>query len=68
MQMRLFQKLTPEPHVSFHLEEFSLPASPGAALPLPWGHPGFPAQNATKPQHKTKQNKTKEKKPKKGRK
>lgn len=47
--MCLFQKLTPEPHVSFHLEEFSLLASHSAASLLSWGHWGFPAQNTTKP-------------------
>lgn len=49
MQMRLFQKLTPEPHVSFHLEEFSFPHTTQSSLLVVLRSPGLPCvkQNKT---------------------
>lgn len=38
MQICLFQKLTPGPHVSSHLQEFSLLAPHGVVPSLSWGH------------------------------
>lgn len=42
MQMCLFQKLTPEPHVSFHLEEFSLASTTQSSLVAVLGSLGLP--------------------------
>lgn len=58
MQMRLFQKLTPEPHVSFHLQEFSASITQRSLAAI-LGSLGLPHTE----QHKTlKQNKNKGKK------
>ena len=61
--MRLFQKLTPEPHVSFHLEEFSLPASHSSSLAAILGSLGLPhtEHHKTLKQNTTKHNTTQKK-------
>lgn len=44
MQMCQFQKLTPEPHVSFHLEEFSLAKAIESSLVVFLRSQGFPCK------------------------